>query len=454
MAGSGKRSRRTRGSIDELPSGALRVRVYAGRDPLTKRDHYLTEVIPAGPKAAAEAEKVRTRFLNQVDEQRSPRTRATVDQLMDRYLEVLDVEETTRRSYIGYIDKQIRPQLGTLQVGRVDTESLDAFYASLRSCRDNCRGRIKVDHRTNWPHECLVVKHRRRIAHDCDELGCRVLECKPHECRSLAASSIRQIHWILSGAFARAVRWRWITQNPIELASPPSAPTPKPDPPSASEAARLITEAWKDPDWGTLVWLAMTCGARRGELCDLRWSFVDLENGVIRFETSTAQVGNKRWSKDTKTHQHRRIALDAETIAVLTEHRDRCVARTEALGITLAGDAFVFSLAPDHSTSLVPDSVTHRFGKMAARLAIKTRLHAMRHYSATELVAAGVDVQTIAGRLGHGGGGTTTLRVYAAWVSEADQRAADALGPRMPSRPRWWALEIAQWSTARLRGAA
>jgi hypothetical protein len=55
MAGSGKR-RRTRGSIDELPSGALRVRVYAGRDPLTKRDHYLTEVIPAGPKAAAAAE--------------------------------------------------------------------------------------------------------------------------------------------------------------------------------------------------------------------------------------------------------------------------------------------------------------------------------------------------------------------------------------------------------------
>src|SRR5258707_742002 len=104
MAGSGQRSRRTRGSIDELPSGALRVRVYAGRDPLMKRDHYLIEVIPPGLKAAAEAEKVRTRLLSQVDEQRSPRTRATVNQLMDRYLEVLDVEETTRRSYIGYID--------------------------------------------------------------------------------------------------------------------------------------------------------------------------------------------------------------------------------------------------------------------------------------------------------------------------------------------------------------
>src|SRR4051794_13467251 len=41
--------------------------------------------------------------------------------------------------------------------------------------------------------------------------------------------------------------------------------------------------------------------------------------------------------------------------------------------------------------------------------------HALRHYSATELLAAGVDLRTVAGRLGHGGGGATTLRVYAAW---------------------------------------
>jgi hypothetical protein len=40
---------RVRGGIDELPSGALRVRVYAGLDPVSKRRHYLTEIIAAGP---------------------------------------------------------------------------------------------------------------------------------------------------------------------------------------------------------------------------------------------------------------------------------------------------------------------------------------------------------------------------------------------------------------------
>jgi hypothetical protein len=39
------------GQHDELPSGALRVRVYAGTDSITKRRHDLVEVIPAGPKA-------------------------------------------------------------------------------------------------------------------------------------------------------------------------------------------------------------------------------------------------------------------------------------------------------------------------------------------------------------------------------------------------------------------
>src|SRR5437867_3586536 len=82
-----------------------------------------------------QAEKVRTRLLNQLDEQRHPRTKATVNQLMDRYLSVLDVAQTTRPGYVSIIDKHIRPVLGELQVARVNGEVLDSFYAELRRCR-------------------------------------------------------------------------------------------------------------------------------------------------------------------------------------------------------------------------------------------------------------------------------------------------------------------------------
>ncbi|MFD2079112.1 Phage integrase family protein [Actinopolymorpha cephalotaxi] len=62
---------------------------------------------------------------------------------------------------------------------------------------------------------------------------------------------------------------------------------------------------------------------------------------------------------------------------------------------------------------------------------IDSHLHALRHYSATELITAGVDIRTVAGRLGHGGGGTTTLRVYTAWVAESDRRAVEILADRL-----------------------
>ena len=95
-----------------------------------------------------------------------------------------------------------------------------------------------------------------------------------------------------------------------------------------------------------------------------------------------------------------------------------------ALGETLSADTFVFSAEPDSRLPLNPDTATQRYKRMATRLGIDTTLEEPKHYTATELISGGVDVRTVAGRLGHGGGGATTLRVYAAWTSEADQRAA------------------------------
>lgn len=415
-APSARRSGRQRGSIEELPSGALRVSVYAGIDPLTGRRHYLREVIPAGPSARSEAQKALRRLGTQVDERRNPRTNATVNQLLDRHFELAELEENTLANYRSLAAKHIRTLIGSVKVAALDGDLFDSFYAELRRCRDHCDQRRHVDHRTTEPHQC-------------DQ------RCIPHECRPLSSGSIRYIHFILSGALKRAVRWRWIATNPITQAAPPPQPKPRPQPPTAEQAARILNEAWKDPDWAVLVWLTMVTGFRRGELCALRWLHVDLVAGVLTLERSIGQRSGRTWEKDTKTHQHRRIALDPETVTLLTEHRRRCEARAETLGVQLADAAFVFSPAVDGSEHLKPDSVSQRYVRLATRLGISTTIHKLRHYSATELISAGVDVRTVAGRLGHGGGGTTTLKVYAAWVSESDQRAATSLFARLPARP-------------------
>jgi hypothetical protein len=126
--------------------------------------------------------------------------------------------------------------------------------------------------------------------------------------------------------------------------------------------------------------------------------------------------------------------LDPQTVALLTAHREVSEGRCAALGVKLDPATYLFSPAPDGSTPWPPRSLTLRFGRLARKLELRsTRLHSLRHYSATELIAAGTDVRTVAGRLGHGSGGATTLKVYAAWVDEAGQRAATTMAEIMPT---------------------
>jgi len=209
---------RKRGSVRKLPSGALQVRVYAGTDAVTGRRNNLEEVIPPGPRAAVEAEAARTRLLNQVDERRHPRTNATVNQMLDRHFELAKLDPSTLDTYCGYAAKHVRPFIGVEPVGALDADMFDSLYAEMRRCREHCDRRPRTDHRTPRDHVC-------------DE------RCRPHRCTPLGDSAIRQVHFILSGALRRAVRWRWIGTNPIGQAEPPAAAKPDPQPPSAPEAA-------------------------------------------------------------------------------------------------------------------------------------------------------------------------------------------------------------------------
>ncbi|SDT36357.1 GntR family transcriptional regulator [Jiangella sp. DSM 45060] len=432
--------RRSRGQVEVLPSGALRVKVYAGRDPVSKRRFYLTETVPPGPKQEREAEQARTRLLNQVDEKRNPKTRATVDQLMVKYLDVLDVDVQTMRGYRSKYQNHIKPLIGSLPLNRLDVEVLDSFYSQLRTCRDHCRGRTYIQHRTDRTHQCDEHEGNRCPRNNPE--GCRRCRrmCKPHVCKGLGNSTIRQIHWILSGALERAVVWKYLSVNPAEQADKPGLPTPNPQAPTVAESARLILAAWEDdPEWGALVWTKATTGSRRGEMLALRFS--DRERrpdttSVLKVERSIfINDDGLLEEKDTKTHQQRRIVLDPETDAVLDEVEDRARRRAALAGTDFDPNAYMFSPSPDGSIPLHPDSVSKRYARLARRLGIDTTLRNMRHYNVTELIMADVNIRTVAGRAGHSGGGTTTLRVYTAWSSEAAQRSAGILTPRMPPRP-------------------
>ncbi|HEX5117140.1 MAG TPA: site-specific integrase [Pseudonocardiaceae bacterium] len=385
---------------------------------MTGKDIYLSDTIKGTDKAARrQASDKLSEFRTQVRNQRSATSAVPFGQAVDAWMNTSEIVDSTRDGYVNYIRRYIKPVLGDEPTNKMNARTLENFYAEIRRCRARCNGKP------------LIEKHTTTDEHDCVKAKCSVHQCKP-----LGVSTVRQIHSIISGTLSLAERWGWIDANPARVARRPKPKPSEPDPPSPAEAAQLSEAAFEmDEDWGTLVWLVMTTGIRRGELCALRFSRIDLDSEVVTI--SRNWVNGKE--KDTKTHQSRRIALDSETVTLLRDHKKRVQARVEGIDQKFTEDLFVFSSqnTTDHRTPYSPNAVTQRYKDMAARLNIKTHLHALRHYSATELLTAGVDLRTVAGRLGHGGGGATTLRVYAAWVGAADRKAAEILGSRMPKRP-------------------
>jgi len=406
---------RRRGSI-RAHGNKFQARVTAGIDPSTGERIVLYDTVAT----RREAERALTRLLAEADAWKSARTKASFGVLLDRWIERHEIGISTRATYDSLIRNHIRPALGALPLAKLHrcaAEILEEFYGDLRRCSRRCDRRPYVDHRNEGPHDCAASK------------------CSAHVCRPLAASSVRQIHAIISGALSAAVRWGWLPFNPAETARTPAKSRPQPQPPSAREAALIVEEAWRrDDEWGVYVWLAIVTGARRGELLALRWRHVDLDGGMLTVRRNYVRAKGEGHDKDTKSHQMRRLSIDAPTVDILRAHRAACSQVLALLGLPLTDDAYLFSATPDRSRPRDPSAMTRRYQRMVQHLGIDTHLHELRHYSATELLTAGVDLRTVAGRLGHGDG-TTTLRHYAAWVAAADQEAAGIVSAGLPRRP-------------------
>jgi integrase len=184
---------------------------------------------------------------------------------------------------------------------------------------------------------------------------------------------------------------------------------------------------------GVATWTAIATGTRRGELCALRWTTFAPDRRVLHIRASIAHDGFGLVVKETKLGHDRESALDRDTAALLVAYRDHRRRQATDHGDELAPDGFIFSPVPDGSVCLAPASLGQRFHRLVASLGIQTTLHKLRHYNATELILANIDLRTVAGRLGHLDA-STTLTTYTAWINEANQRASTQLVERLPLR--------------------
>ncbi|MBV9794982.1 MAG: GntR family transcriptional regulator [Actinobacteria bacterium] len=254
---------------------------------------------------------------------------------------------------------------------------------------------------------------------------CRLAGCRPHVCHPMKPNTIRGIHGILSGAFAAAQRWEWIDRNPAESAKPPTAIRRTIPATSPEAVAKVIAEARRrNSALGLYLWLVVVTGVRRGELCGLQVRDIHLDQGLVHIAFNYVVRGGKHVRKDTKTHQDRWLAIDPDTCALITAHLDEIRTALAEVGVEVAEDAYLFSNDPAHARPWNPDWATHKVADTADAVGVELDIKGGRHYTASQLLAGGFDLRNTAARLGHSGGGATTLRHYADPVPEVDRRAA------------------------------
>ena len=219
----------------------------------------------------------------------------------------------------------------------------------------------------------------------------------------LAPGTVRRIHGILRRALGQGMKWGWIGVNPAVATTPPRVPQPDINPPSSAEVARLLRRAAEtSPELACFLMLSAATGARRSEIVALRWSDIDLSNRTVAISRGVVTGPDGLVEKDTKSHAARRLALDESAAFVLGDHAAHMRANAAASRITLADTAFVFSNTVDGSEPWYPDSVSRSFQRLCKQEGLTgVRLHDLRHFVASQLLSAGVDVRTVAGRLGH-----------------------------------------------------
>jgi integrase len=142
----------------------------------------------------------------------------------------------------------------------------------------------------------------------------------------------------------------------------------------------------------------------------------------------------QRRVKQTKTHRKRRLALDPGTLELLVNYKEHCRKAAAAAGVEFDEDGFVFSADGAGRQPWNPDTISRWFAKIAKAAGVGTTLHGLRHYNATQMLSSGIDIRTAAGRLGHAGGRTMTLSVYAHRTRPTDQRAAVLLAGQLRDR--------------------
>jgi integrase len=244
--------------------------------------------------------------------------------------------------------------------------------------------------------------------------------------QALSPRTVLHAHCLLHHALERALEGEIITRNVAHAVRPPRVETREIQILKADQITAMLT-ALADHPLYSLVVVALSSGARRGELLGLQWGDIDFARGALKIERSLEQTGGTLQCKQPKSrHGVRTIALPTVAVEALKDHHRRTLERRLLLGQGKpAADTFVFTTFD--GDPIRPDGLSRQWGDIVRSRKLPTvSFHALRHSHASALIAAGVDPLSASRRLGHSSP-SITLNVYSHVFNRSEDKAVAAI---------------------------
>ena len=238
---------------------------------------------------------------------------------------------------------------------------------------------------------------------------------------SKAPATIGQLHAVLHSAFDQALRWNMIARNPVAAVKAPKVEQREMRILALTEIHGFLTAVAGDPLEALYV-LAVTTGARQGELLALRWQDVDLEAATMTIAATLTRIDGHWERTPPKTRGSvRTVHLSARAVVALKAHRLRMAEALLPLRGRTEGETLVFL---ERGAALNGFHVTERRLKPLLRCAglPVIRFHDLRHVFASLMLSQGVRPDLVAQMLGHSNPGIT-MKIYA-HLMPGDQQAA------------------------------
>ena len=316
-----------------------------------------------------------------------------VKKWIENYAEPVLAPKTLHR-YHELLESRILPFMGDKKLEKIMPLDLVEFYKSLRTKHKYTR----------------LFKDGRR------EQG---------EAEKLSEQTIRHHHRLIYAIFEKAIKWGvYKGDNPAKHVDAPKVEKKKAKYYDMEQVAAMLKALEKEElKYQASIMIALITGARMGEIMGLEWQDVDSVNKIIGVRQASQYLSNKgTFTKSTKNEtSKRKISVNDSLLKLIKKYKED----QQQKGFLCQANNRL--LVRWDGTPDPPYSLAHWFSGFIKRHELPAlNFHGLRHTSATFLISQGMDIQTIAGRLGHSTS-VTTQNIYSHFLQSKDQQAAELM---------------------------